>query len=341
VTSPNPSFFQHTGFDSFSYTFTTSGTYTVGVGVVDVGDTVVDSGLLVDNFSLDWSLPGAHTVTLDPGESVGGVNFGNWVTPGEIRGSKWEDADGNGVRDEGEVGLSGWTIYLDADGDGTLDPGETSATTDADGDYSFADLPPGTYTVAEVQQEGWEQTYPGAPGTHTVNLESGEIVTGMDFGNDPLPGEIHGIKWNDFNGDGVQNPDESGLAGWTIYLDANQNGNLDEGEVSAVTGDNGEYSFTDLDAGSYTVAEVPQDGWVQTYPGDVGSVLNEPNDTILEAIPSWLNSSNPETFNDTGAIGDNPNVTPASDVDLIELQLNAGDLVTIDIDANEFGYSLG
>jgi subtilisin family serine protease/subtilisin-like proprotein convertase family protein/uncharacterized protein (DUF2141 family) len=340
VTSPNPSFFQHTGFDSFSYTFTTGGTYTIGVGVVDVGDTVVDSGLLVDNFSLDSSLPGAHIVTLDPGDSLGGVNFGNWVTPGEIRGSKWEDADGNGVRDVGEVGLSGWTIYLDADGDGTFDADETSTTTDANGDYSFADLPPGTYTVAEVQQEGWEQTYPGSPGTHTVNLESGEIVTGMDFGNDPLPGEIHGIKWNDVNGDGVQNPDESGLAGWTIYLDANQNGNLDDGEVSAVTGDSGEYSFTDLDAGSYTVAEVPQNGWVQTYPGDVGSVLNEPNDTILEAIPSWLNSSNPQTFNDTGAIGDNPNVTPASDVDLIELQLNAGDLVTIDIDTNEFGSSL-
>jgi Ca2+-binding RTX toxin-like protein len=33
-------------------------------------------------------------------------------------------------------------------------------------------------------------------------------------------------------------------------------------------------------------------------------------------------------------------VTPASDVDLIELQLNAGDLVTIDIDTNEFGSSL-
>jgi hypothetical protein len=48
------SFAAETGYQSFSYTFTNSGTYTLGFGGVDVdntggGDTGVNSGLLVDN----------------------------------------------------------------------------------------------------------------------------------------------------------------------------------------------------------------------------------------------------------------------------------------------------
>ena len=61
-------------------------------------------------------------------------------------------------------------------------------------------------------------------------------------------------------------PEEPGLAGWSIYLDQNQNGRLDPVERSTTTDQNGNYAFTNLVAGSYTVAEVPQPGWVQTAP---------------------------------------------------------------------------
>ena len=48
--SSNTSFLSETGFQNFSYTIPTAGTYTLGVGVVNVGDTSVESGLLVDDF---------------------------------------------------------------------------------------------------------------------------------------------------------------------------------------------------------------------------------------------------------------------------------------------------
>lgn len=41
-----------TGFHTYTYTFTTSGTYTLGMGVVDVGEGSFDSGLIIDNVSL-------------------------------------------------------------------------------------------------------------------------------------------------------------------------------------------------------------------------------------------------------------------------------------------------
>jgi hypothetical protein len=81
-------------------------------------------------------------------------------------------------------------------------------------------------------------------------------------------GSIQGTKWNDLNGDRVQNPDEPGLAGVTIYLDLNDNGVLDADEPSRVTEEGtGRYAFTGLPAGTYTVREVVPDGSAQTFPG--------------------------------------------------------------------------
>jgi Ca2+-binding RTX toxin-like protein len=79
--------------------------------------------------------------------------------------------------------------------------------------------------------------------------------------------EIHGMKWNDIDGDGVKDAGENGLPGWIIYLDSNTNGQLDNGEISTITDANGNYQFTNLRPGIYTVAEVQQPGWQQTFPG--------------------------------------------------------------------------
>ena len=84
-----------------------------------------------------------------------------------------------------------------------------------------------------------------------------------------LPGEIQGRKWQDLNGNGQQDSGEPGIAGWTIYLDQNQNSQLDAGEISTVTDANGFYSFTNLRFGSYTVAEIPDPKWQPTYPAVV------------------------------------------------------------------------
>jgi hypothetical protein len=85
----------------------------------------------------------------------------------EIRGLKWNDIDGDAVKDSEEPGLPGWTIYLDTNSNGQLDNSETSTTTDANGNYQFTNLRPGIYTVAEVQQPGWKQTFPGVNITTT------------------------------------------------------------------------------------------------------------------------------------------------------------------------------
>lgn len=93
---------------------------------------------------------------------------------------------------------------------------------------------------------------------------------------EPLTGgEIHGLKWNDINGNGLREVDEPALADWTIYLDLNNNGQLDPDEPSALTSsddpltvedETGRYVFQGLAAGTYSVAEVMQANWEQTFP---------------------------------------------------------------------------
>lgn len=109
------------------------------------------------------------------------------VGSGEIHGVKWSDINGNGVQDFGEPGLAGWTIYIDANTNNVLDAGDFSTTTDATGAYQFLFLPNGSYTVREVVQTGYTQSFPGGSGSHVVAVGVGAVVTGVDFGNQPTP----------------------------------------------------------------------------------------------------------------------------------------------------------
>jgi len=53
----------------------------------------------------------------------------------------------------------------------------------------------------------------------------------VEQGPEP-PGEIRGVKFHDLNGDGIRDANEPGLEGWTIFLDRDGNGVLDEGTAT-------------------------------------------------------------------------------------------------------------
>ncbi len=224
-----------------------------------------ESGGKWDIFITASSL-GAHLVSLTVGQIVTDVDFGNML-PAEIHGSVWHDLNTDGVRDPGEGGLEGWTVYLDENDNGVHDTNELSMVTGSTGEYSFINLFAGDYKVAQIAQTGWAQTAPAGGQVHTLTLAPGDVITGNDFGNHPLPGEIHGSKWHDFNGNGVRDVNEPGLEGWTIYIDDNENGVLDAGEQFTVADANGDYLFTNLDPlTTYTIGEVMQPGWQQSLP---------------------------------------------------------------------------
>lgn len=81
----------------------------------------------------------------------------------------------------------------------------------------------------------------------------------------PAPASISGNVYNDLNGSGG-NDAEPGLIGWTVYLDANNNGKLDPGEQTSLTDGAGDFYFTGLTAGAYEVRDVVKSGYRGSNP---------------------------------------------------------------------------
>jgi protocatechuate 3,4-dioxygenase beta subunit len=195
-----------------------------------------------------------------------------------ISGTKFNDLDGDGVKDAGESVLSGWTIYIDSNFNSQFDLGEESTITDENGYYEFTNLTADTYRIAEsmsVSQisSGWTQTLPGT-GYYDINVHTNQTAINNDFGNVQL-GDIHGFKFNDLDNNGLKDTEEPLLDGWRIFIDSNDNQEFDIGETSTFTSDSsdpsefGWYWFRNLLPGIYNVCEEIQSGWSQTFPGSV------------------------------------------------------------------------
>jgi hypothetical protein len=104
------------------------------------------------------------------------VNFdtGPAAEPGSLTGVVWQDQDGSGDRDPSEPFLADWLIYLDQNNNGVLDAAEPSTRTDATGTYSFTNLAPGTYTVAQVLPPTWQATFPAQAGSERFRADFSE-----------------------------------------------------------------------------------------------------------------------------------------------------------------------
>ncbi|TAG45704.1 MAG: hypothetical protein EAZ33_06840, partial [Oscillatoriales cyanobacterium] len=210
----------------------------------------------------------AIPVTTQSGLAVTGQNFGIFKNI-TITGQKFNDLNGNGVKEGAEPGLEGWKILLEPQTFiGTAVP--RSTTTDASGNYTFTDVGAGTFLLREEQKTGWQQTFPVPPAATRLTTASGVNIANTttlptNFGNFQV-GKISGIKFNDRNKNGVQDAGEPALAGWRIYLDANNNGTLEPTETATVTDITGKYQFNDLPFATYNVRELVEPGWTQIAP---------------------------------------------------------------------------
>ncbi len=92
------------------------------------------------------------SIYLRDGENVDCV-FVNDQERFVLEGYVWDDEDEDGVYDEDESPLEGWTVRT-TDGTDTLE-----TLSDASGYYSF-NVPRGTWTISEDVQGGWDQTFP-------------------------------------------------------------------------------------------------------------------------------------------------------------------------------------
>jgi len=264
------------------------------------------------------------------GPPNGAPNFG-YSLSGSMGDTVFNDLDGDGTQDTGEMGFGGLTVnlYIDTNGNGLLDDGGSavaSQVTDANGNYLFAGLDDGNYIVS-IDSPPTGFTYTGtdsdtgtAGDQQAGTISGGNNILDRDFGYQAaIQREISGTIWNDPNEDGSIGGSEGFLAGVTIELVLDATG---ETVATATTDVNGDYIFQGISPADYTV-RVTDDlgvlsGYYNTYEKTEGARLD-----ICGGIPEPDPSPGPP------CTGDDYNNEEA----ITNTELNNGNVTLVD-----FGY---
>jgi len=232
-------------------------------------------------------------ITLRWGDDATQVNFGEFLGA-SISGVVHTDPDRDCIVDVGEARLEGVTIeLLDAQGNVIA-----TTLTNSDGEYEFAGLTPGSYSLRETQPVGYFDGGEvigdgggdgGASDFVTgIVITSGDALRGYNFCELP-PASLSGFVFQDGDKiltsdglppanlqairDGQFTPDDTPIAGVTLELrdgrtglaiDASRTlaGTYPAGPVRTTTDANGFYQFTGLLGGrDYAVYEIQPEGY--------------------------------------------------------------------------------
>ena len=227
-----------------------------------------------------------------PGMSATDYIFGE-LLPASISGRVLADRDGDCTYDPGESYLPGVTIWLlDANGLRLQ-----SKVTDANGEYKFDNLVPGTYGIEEVLPAPY-YVVASHPGSEAGTAASKTLITSIIVGssvaatqynfcaNEPVG--ISGYVFADDNQNRNFESGESSIAGVTVWL-------LDANGVaitSTLTNAIGYYEFVNLKPGTYSVQEIQPNGYYQggTKAGDQGGDDSSLIDEItgVQLLPSMM-----------------------------------------------------
>lgn len=297
---------------------------------------------------------GQIAFSLDPGDNGTGNNFAE-LKVASLAGFVWDDsANNDGIKQTGESGIQGVSVTLS----GTTDLGvifPVSVATAADGSYSFPNLRPGTYTLAETQPFSY------LDGKDTIGTPSGTagndqfagivLAVGANGANNNFgelrPASLSGFVWDDTaNNDGVKQTGEAGISGATVHL----TGTDDLGHAvnrAATTDTAGAYNFSSLRPGTYALAEDQPAGYadgkdtIGTPGGTAGN--DQFTGIVLAAGVAGANNNFGERFLAVAytLVVKGPSGTVARQDSLGRYRLNPGDSFTVEVRANDVRSGVG
>ena len=235
-------------------------------GVVSYARTVQDSSVSTDENDSDADATNGRTgsYVLSDGMSNATVD-GGLYRPVSLGDRIYYDLNRDGVQDAAEPGIPGIPVEVVWFGpDGVLGGGDDrtfTTTSGANGIWSVTSLPPGSYQVTATPAAGsgyapTDSLDNGVLGTTNpvvVSTTSGVNLSHIDFGYTGT-GSVGDTVWNDKNRNGVQNPGEPGIAGVSVSIGIDLNGDGTPDFTTTTTTDaNGRYLFDSLPAGAHTI----------------------------------------------------------------------------------------
>ena len=233
---------------------------------------------------------GSNTSTVNVPEGGTATDEDGYQPPAnaaKVKGIIFEDLDGNGIQDEGESGIPGVQVKI------TDSMGNTqTVTTDANGSY-IATVPAGetTLDVDETTLPGGSTQTAGTDVT-TVTVPEGGIAEDLD-GYQPSDdsAQLTGVVYEDTNGNGIQDEDESGISGVDVTV-TDSKGNIQ----TLITDADGKYRAT-VPAGS-TLVDIDQSDI------DYGYKQTEGSDPTIVIVPAGGIGTDVDGFKPPASIGD-------------------------------------
>ncbi len=212
-----------------------------------------------------FPLPGPYDAVTTSGTSgsptavSAGNNFGNWLF-GQIYVSSTKDFNADGIEEASDavaIDAPAIAVYnVTKSGVHFLGPDTVGGGAQLTDHFTMANLDSGVYTVTQSYlTPTWAPT---TPTSYTVSLTSGASIVDTFLSSRLL--SYSGTIYNDVNGNGVKNPGENGVLGWTVTL----NGIHHNGIHSTLSDSLGNYSFTGLLADKFNVTETVNAGWTRT-----------------------------------------------------------------------------
>ena len=212
-------------------------------------------------------------ITLESGQDDPTWDAGMYI-PASLGDYVWLDANGDGIQDSTEAGISNVTVHLYDAASNVLE----STTTDASGYYAFTNLVPGTYFVGFELPAGYQFTLQDQGGDDTADSDADRTTgwtapTTLVSGQNDLtwdagiyqPASLGDYVWLDKNADGIQDAGEVGISNIVV--------NLYDAETNLVgttiTDAAGNYLFDNLIPGEYQLKFIRPAGYKFTQQ-DVG-----------------------------------------------------------------------
>lgn len=282
-----------------------------GPGPVYSAEIPVIDGDVIGSVSWWLSVDGSdYLLGITEGETINGDVTNSLDYDPAVGGHKFNDLNGDGVWDEGEPGLSGWTINLYrvmySDPLPGIDPQAVAidlyatTVTGPDGSYSFDQVLPGTYFVTETMQLGWAQTL--AP-EGEFDVSHATSIMDLDFGNhaDEPPGDVTKTFELTYNGSVPE-----GVGFWVHYTlesDIQEVGPTAEGHWLELEGDGPFSASVDLPYGT-TIVSVE---WIAYYGFEQILLGTTSGETLTEDITNrftYSGNASGHKFNDIDGNGE-------------------------------------